>query len=237
MIPIPENTPATNLSILLKKHQTEIGPVVGLDLNSPQVAKLDFSAANPLLTLENLKDTQAFNEVVNKMLRERNAETGIGGYLELRVIYRRSGLFEELSEARSLHLGIDIWGPAGIAVFAPLPAIVHSFQDNATFGDYGPTIILQHELEGTTFYTIYGHLNRASLENLSVGKAIEKGEKIAEFGPYPENGDWPPHLHFQITTDMLGIKGDFPGVCKPSEKEKFTAICPDPNLILKCRHL
>lgn len=237
MTSFPDNIPAANLTLLLQQHQPEISPVVNLDLNAENVTRLDFSEANPLLSLENLKDTQTFNEVVNQMLREKSADVGVGGYLEHRVIYRRSGLFQELSEARSLHLGIDIWAPAGTPVFAPLPAIVHSFQDNANFGDYGPTIILQHELEGTVFYTLYGHLNRAYLEGLTVGKAIKKGEKIAAFGPYPENGDWPPHLHFQVMADMQGLHGDYPGVCKPSEKEIFAAICPNPNLILNCRHL
>ncbi|WP_225307195.1 peptidoglycan DD-metalloendopeptidase family protein [Adhaeribacter soli] len=233
----PDNIPAADLTLLLKKHMSEMGPVTSLDLNAANVTRLDFSAANPLLTLENLQNTQTFTEVVNRMLREKAAEVGVGGYLEHRVIYRRSGLFNELSEARSLHLGIDIWAPAGTTVFSPLPAVVHSFQDNANFGDYGPTIILQHQLDGISFYTLYGHLNRASLQNLETGKVIAKSEKIAEFGPYPENGDWPPHLHFQVMADLQGLSGDYAGVCKPSEKEIFAAICPNPNLILQSRHL
>lgn len=224
------------LSEILNKYRLEFAPVVGLNLNAANVARLDFSAANPFLTPENLCDTNTFTQIVDQMLQAKNAEVGIGGYLENRVIYRRSQLFEE-EEPRSLHLGIDIWAPAGISVFSPLPATVHSFQDNANFGDYGPTIILQHELKGTTFYTLYGHLNRSSLLNLYDGKPIAKGEKIAEFGPYPENGDWPPHLHFQVISDLKGMKGDFPGVCKPSEKELFGSLCPDPNLILNCRLL
>jgi len=222
------------LSEILKKYRFEFAPVVGLNLNAPNIARLDFSAANPLLTPETLRDTNTFTTIVEQMLQTENAEVGIGGYLENRVIYRRSQLFEE-EEPRSLHLGIDIWAPAGISVFSPLPATVHSFQDNANFGDYGPTIILQHQLDGTTFYTLYGHLNRSSLKDLYEGKAVAKGEKIAEFGPFPENGDWPPHLHFQIISDLKGMKGDFPGVCKPSEKESFQKLCPNPNLILNCR--
>jgi peptidoglycan LD-endopeptidase LytH len=38
-------------------------------------------------------------------------------------------------------------------------------------------------------------------------------------------------------TNMLGFEGDFPGVCTASELEKFKAICPDPNLIIRSRHL
>ena len=62
---------------------------------------------------------------------------------------------------------------------------------------------------------------------------IEAGEKLAEIGPYPENGDWPPHLHFQLMTDMLGFEGDFPGVCAVYDRAKFLALCPNPNRLLK----
>lgn len=225
------------ISNLLLKHQFDFHPVLDLDLNSGQVARLDFTAANPLLVPQDLLDTTIFDKMVNHMLREKNALYGIGGYLENRVIYRRSYLFDNISESRSIHLGIDIWAPSGVAVFAPLPGTVYGFYDNEGFGDYGPTIILEHELEGELFYTLYGHLARTSLLPLTEGMPVEKGRKIAEIGPFPENGDWPPHLHFQVMTEMQGFRSDFPGVCKPSDKEAYRHICIDPNLILKCRHL
>jgi hypothetical protein len=31
---------------------------------------------------------------------------------------------------------------------------------------------------------------------------------------------------------MEGRKGDYPGVCKYSERKKYLANCPDPDLIL-----
>ena len=81
---------------------------------------------------------------------------------------------------------------------------------------------------------MYGHLSKKDLIGLDVGKKIEKGELIAHFGEEPENGNWPPHLHFQVMTDLLGWKGDFPGVCKKSEKDFYASICINPNLILRC---
>jgi hypothetical protein len=47
-----------------------------------------------------------------------------------------------------------------------------------------------------------------------------------------ENGNWPPHLHFQLIIDMQGMKGDYPGVCKFSERERYLANCPDADLLL-----
>lgn len=224
-----------NLSAILGRHT--FAPVLATDLNADAVCLLDFTAANELLQQTDLRDTAIFNDAVNQLLQAQNATVGVGGYLENRFIYSRSAHFDVAAESRDLHLGVDVWIEAGTPVFTPLDAKVHSFQDNANFGDYGPTIILEHELEGTTFYTLYGHLSRTSLAGLEVGKHFAKGDKIAEVGPYPENGDWPPHLHFQVISSMDEKYGDYPGVATLAEKEKYKVLCPNPNLILNCRHL
>ena len=136
-------------------------------------------------------------------------------------------------EPRRLHLGIDIWGKPHTKVMAPMDGLVHSFAFNNAFGDYGATIILTHNLEGQTFYTLYGHLSLNSIKNIQEGEHIKKGDVFAEFGIPFENGQWPPHLHFQIISDMDRSKGDYPGVCKHSEKESYLSNCPDPDLILQ----
>ncbi|QJX49107.1 peptidoglycan DD-metalloendopeptidase family protein [Hymenobacter taeanensis] len=228
------------LAQILETHQHEFAAVLPVDLNAPDVARLDFTAANPLLQNANLRDTAAFEELVSQLLAAQHAHIGVGGYLENRVIYRRSGLFgapDPAVPSRSLHLGVDVWLRAGTPVLAPLDAVVHSVQDNDNFGDYGPTVILEHQLEDTTFYTLYGHLTRRETLLLRPGMAIEKGEVFTEVGPAPENGDWPPHLHFQVISDMLGLTGDFPGVALPAERDKWAALCPDPNLILQSQWL
>ncbi len=227
------------LASLLERHQHEFHPVLPVDLNAPGVARLDFSAHNARVLHADLRSTAAFAELVADLLAAQDAHIGVGGYLEDRVIYRRSpGLFGDPAEpARSLHLGVDVWLRAGTPVAAPLAAVVHSVQDNAGFGDYGPTVILQHELEGDTFYTLYGHLSRRETALLRPGMAIELGQQFAEVGPPPENGDWPPHLHFQLISDLQGRVGDFPGVALPAEKDEWAALCPDPNLVLQSRWL
>ncbi len=224
-----------SLSALLSRHQADFGPVLPVDLNSPTVTRLDFTANNPRLATADLRDTATFAALVNDILAEKNATVGIGGYLENRVIYRRSPHFGPgaAPEARSLHLGVDVWLPAGTPVLAPLPAVVHSLADNDNFGDYGPTVVLWHELEGTAFYSLYGHLSRREWRALRPGQALAQGEAFATVGPYPENGDWPPHLHFQLIADLQGHVGDFPGVARPSERDAWATLCPDPNLVLQ----
>jgi murein DD-endopeptidase MepM/ murein hydrolase activator NlpD len=223
-----------DLPTLLARHRATFAPVLlAYSLAGPGVAQLDFTAANPRLAHpERLHDTAAFADLVHAMLAEQHATVGIGGYLENRVIYRRSPHFEAATEPRSLHLGTDVWVPAGAAVAAPLPAVVHSLADNDNFGDYGPTVILQHDLEGVIFYSLYGHLTRTDLAGLRAGQALAAGQVFAHVGPYPENGDWPPHLHFQLLADMQGRVGDFPGVAAPSERAYWANLCPDPMLVL-----
>ncbi|RDC63560.1 peptidoglycan DD-metalloendopeptidase family protein [Adhaeribacter pallidiroseus] len=224
-------------TVLLTKHQTQFGPVLPLDLNANTVCRLDFSAHNALLASENLENTGQFAAFVNKLLQQQQATVGIGGYLENRIIYRRSKLFAGDLANRSIHLGVDIWVEAGTPVLAPLAGVVHSFKDNVFFGDYGPTIILEHTIKNFKFFTLYGHLGRQSLRNLHPGDVFTIGQELGTIGTFPENGDWPPHLHFQVISHMLGLQGDFPGVCSLADLNKFAQLCPDPNLILQCRHL
>ena len=220
----------------LKKNAEEFQPVVPFAAAKDILCQLDFTENNHDLSDEILNDTIKFSEYINLKLADKNARYGIGGYAEHRTLYRHSKVFDaEKSgeEPRRLHLGIDIWGKPNTAVMAPLNGIVHSFAFNNAAGDYGATIILTYRLNDLSFYTLYGHLSLNSIKNLQEGQLILKGDIFAEFGIPSENGQWPPHLHFQIIADLQGWKGDYPGVCKLSESEKWLSNCPDPDLILQ----
>jgi murein DD-endopeptidase MepM/ murein hydrolase activator NlpD len=196
--------------------------------------KLDFSEHNKDLTDTIIDDTELFIQYIKASLIRANARYGIGGYNENRTIYRTSKLFnmENREEPRTVHLGVDIWGKPYTHIMAPLDGIVHSFAFNNAKGDYGATIILTHRLDDISFHTLYGHLSLNSIKNLSEGETIKRGDVFTEFGIPFENGQWPPHLHFQLILDMEGKEGDYPGVCKYSERDKYLNNCPDPNLIL-----
>lgn len=214
----------------LKQYSGEFHPVVPYK-KGDRFLLLDFTGKNPELSAELLKDTSRFTRYINLKLATAGTEYGIGGYNEHRTIYSRSPVFDGL-EPRRLHLGIDIWGRPYTKIMAPLDGIVHSFAFNNAFGDYGATIILTHNLDGMIFHTLYGHLSLNSLKNLSEGERIRKGDVFTEFGIPFENGQWPPHLHFQLMLDMQGHKGDYPGVCKYSERDEYLNNCPDPDLIV-----
>jgi len=212
----------------LKIRNDQIGYVFP-NITSASLRTLDLSAQNTQLTPAIVADTTRFDRLITKMLAPE--KVGIGGYLETRLLYQRSTMYAG-EEIRSLHLGVDVWAPAGTKVYAPWPGRIHSFRDNQGFGDYGPTIILEHAAADATFFTLYGHLSRESLQNISVGQFVDKNEEVGELGNFPENGDWPPHLHFQVITDLLGFEGDFPGVIAHSQRLLFESICIDPMLLL-----
>lgn len=210
--------------------------VIPFDPVKDKLVLLDFTAANEELEPGILNDITRFSQWVNNKLEHSHARYGIGGYAEHRTVYSASKVFDgnnDGEEPRRLHLGTDIWGKPNTAVIAPLDGIVHSFAFNNRFGDYGATIILSHNLQGFTFFTLYGHLSLNSIKNIREGQRISAGEIFAEFGIPAENGQWPPHLHFQIILDIGNWQGDYPGVCKFSEKEKWLANSPDPDIILQ----
>lgn len=225
--------PALYLEQWLNAKKGQFNPVVPLAAGDKIIA-LDFTATNTTLNQTIVNDTGAFSVYITKTLKQAAARYGIGGYGERRTIYSRSAVFDTANneEPRRLHLGTDIWGAAGTPVTAPRAGTVHSFAFNDAFGDYGATIILQHDAAGFNFYTLYGHLNEAALQPLTTGQPVQRGQRIASFGQPAENGQWPPHLHFQIINDLQGYKGDYPGVCRYSQREFYLANCPDPELIL-----
>lgn len=229
---------------ILLHNQPGFHPVVDFDAAKDTLLLLDLTAANSELTEDIFTYTKHFAWYINKKLEAGNYTYGIGGYNEDRVLYKRSELFNApgasklsyttagLQKERRIHLGIDIWAPAGTKVYAPLGGVVHSFAFNGGFGDYGATIILQHQLDGIAFHTLYGHVSITDLAALQAGKFINRGELIAHFGEAHENGDWPPHLHFQVIEDMELKEGDYPGVCSATDRERYLSNCPDPDLIL-----
>ncbi|MFH4964272.1 peptidoglycan DD-metalloendopeptidase family protein [Gaetbulibacter sp. M235] len=210
-----------------------------LDRNIPlsKYIPIDLSAENKLLLDIDVSSSDTLGRFINKQIKNENGLVGFGGYNETRRIYQRSTHFNEfdIGNERNIHLGIDLWCEAETPIYAPLDATVHSFKNNTNHGDYGPTIILKHSVNNITFYTLYGHLSLKSITNIKEGQVVYKGEKMAALGYASVNGDYPPHLHFQIIKDIQDYKGDYPGVCSLKNLEFYLNNCPDPNLLLKLK--
>ena len=221
------------LSNYIRSNPGSIGKVIDLNVPTDQLYHFNFTRENTALDSEVFSVTEKFALWINETLKANNCRYGIGGYMEHRTIYARSPLFGTHGEPRRLHLGMDIWAKAGTPVYSPLAGKIHSFNDNDNFGDYGPTIIVEHDLDGLRLFSLYGHLSRKSLAGLYAGQDVELNQNIGALGDLNENGRWPPHLHFQLMFNMEGHFGDYPGVCRFSEKEKYRQNIPNPQLILQ----
>ncbi len=226
----------------VREHLQAVGAraasIVGDDLPKASAVWLDLSIGSPdLALLEDDTDLEAWNELIARRCRESSARVAFGRYDEPRLAYTSEGFRSpgfERDEWRTVHLGIDVFVPDGTPVQAPLPGRVLSVQENTAPRDYGPTVILEHRTsEGEPFWTLYGHLARACLDELTVGRPVEAGERIATIGDQSVNGGWPPHLHFQVMTELFGRSGDFPGVGTASARTVWRSVCPDPASLLR----
>lgn len=216
-------------------RRQSFAPILGAPLHAGNSALLDLGMSSRLLArVPDLADPAAYAEPLRRLLGAKRI--GIGRYNEARPIYLRDMFAVDQHERRTVHLGVDLFAPAGTAVYAPLDGIIHSLRDHAAEQDFGPTIILEHRPTAELrFFTLYGHLSPEALERLErcePGQQVAAGELLAHIGDYPRNGNWTPHLHFQIIVDLLDEQ-NFPGVCAPRLRELYTSLCPDPNLILQ----
>ena len=159
-------------------------------------------------------------------------EFTIGRYDEDRKGMYTQALF---GGERTIHVGLDIGGPAQTSIYAFDDGIIHSFADNDVDGSYGPTIITQHELliegEEQTIWVLHGHLSSESLDDLVVGNRIKKGDQIGTMGDEHENGGWPPHVHIQLSLIEPEVP-DLEGVVTPEHREDALKRYPDPRNIL-----
>ena len=189
---------------------------------------IDLSVKNAFWDTNDVSDIPTFERYLAEKRQETNRYVAHGGYLEQRALYRRSARFQD-GEVRDTHMGIDLWAPAGTSVHAFMDGTIHSFAHNNDAGNYGPTLILEHDFQGKKLYSLYGHLAVSDMAGWSVGLRFRESEQIATLGTPQENGGYSPHLHFQLMTSMLDFKGDFVGVLAPEQLDAFEDVILDPN--------
>ncbi|MDE2995168.1 MAG: aminotransferase class III-fold pyridoxal phosphate-dependent enzyme [Bacteroidota bacterium] len=154
---------------------------------------------------------------------------GIGRWNEPRLAYTGSAYTTASGERRTVHIGVDLFRPENTPVHAPLDGVVHSFCVHHDAYDYGGCVLLEHAPEdGPRFWTLFGHLSHASVQQLEVGQPVKGGEPFVELGAFEENGGWVPHLHFQLITDRLDMEGTFPGVAAPGLTDVWLSLSPSP---------
>ena len=221
----------------LAQSTASFAPVLEHDLRTAPVAVLDLSVGSRMLGADPAGlVTPRLTETIAEAMKDAGAAVGIGRYDEARAIYS-TGAFaaggSPTAGRRTIHLGIDLSVPPLSPVHAPIDGVVQLVAENAAPKDYGPLVILRHEIpSGEEFFTLYGHLDAASVAGLEAGRTVRAGQAFAAVGAPPRNGDWWPHVHVQIVLDLLGLDEDFPGVAAPGRRSLWTGLSPDPNLIL-----
>ncbi len=222
-------------------RQPLLQPLFGAPFSTLSTQRFDLSRESRTVRYAGTPDQLlAFQGEIDRLLTDSNCRIGYGGYGEVRDFYRAEarGDFPEdetpPSRLRNRHLGIDFWTRAGTPVYAPLEGTVYALADSKNVRGFGPALVLFHVVEpGTHFYTLYGHLDPEILRFFRVGQKIRAGRLLGHIGSPEVNGQWPPHLHFQVNLDMLGQRTHFYGVGYNDEWKLWESLCPDPELLLR----
>ena len=234
MTPVPK---AEKIHCWLTANGPSAAPLLDVDLRTESSLVLDLGVGSLLVGADpRASETPALTETIFSEMKHAGVRVGVGRYNEARPLYRspRYGSVDHpVEERRTIHLGIDLFVETGAAVRAPLAGVVEVLANNAAPQDYGPLVILRHQAsDGEEFFTLYGHLGTETLSGLRVGQRITRGQEFGRVGTSEENGGWAPHVHFQIILDLLHLGADFPGVAYASQREVWTGLSPDPNLLL-----
>ena len=154
-------------------------PLLGRSWDELPLYRLDLSVGSDLF---GAGDVTAQPERFDVLIRRDVSPDaiGVGGYGEARLLYTTPEFApaDIADEARTVHLGTDVWTVAGTPLHAPLPARVHLVHDNTARLDYGPVVVLEHSTDdGVAFYSLYGHLAPETLEHVREGQELAAGER------------------------------------------------------------
>lgn len=100
---------------------------------------------------------------------------------------------------REAHHGVEFENPQGTPVLAAAEGqVVFAGDDRQTPlawvpAFYGNVVVLEHTLNGETFFTLYGHLHRIAV---SAGQHVQAGQALGEVGA--SGTAIGSHLHFEV---------------------------------------
>ena len=213
-----------------KLDKFDVYPLFG-DLLKGDPYVFDFSSKNPKTLNYNLDNFQEFNEDVFNELKHSGKKWGIGKYLEERKNILR-GSINIINEKRIYHLGLDIIVPYKSVVFCPLDGYVYKLGKETQKGNYGGYLVLKHQVNNQTFYSLYGHLKTP--HKVQLGEKILAGQELALIGKESDSGGWFCHLHLQIITQKAMNEGYSEwGYISEKLIPKVGEYFPDPNFLFK----
>ncbi len=226
-------TAAARIDAWLQQTRGSFAPILAKDLSNAPVGDLSVNGAVVPRDPFDLTSDEAATLGQGLCFGD---QIWLGHYREPRLIYTapefRLGPWRA-SNRRTVHLGIDVFAPAGHDVNAPMDGTVHVVENRAANLDYGGVVILRHETPNDdSFYTLYGHLDPEVCERLEVGQTVLQGAFLAKLGHTNQSGGWAPHLHFQMAMTLDGLGKDWPGVADPDDIGFWEKICPNPAALL-----
>jgi murein DD-endopeptidase MepM/ murein hydrolase activator NlpD len=99
------------------------------------------------------------------------------------------------------HRGLDFVPGRGEPVLAVMGGTISKIEYS---GGYGVHIIIDHNIYGNKWQTLYAHMQKDSIPaNLKVGSSVEMGEQIGKVGNTGISTG--PHLHFEMRVDEIRI--------------------------------
>lgn len=97
-----------------------------------------------------------------------------------------------LNGEQNFHHGLDYPAPIGTPVYAAADGkVIYS----GKAGGYGNWIVLEHNINGVTLYTIYGHMKADDLY-VKEGDTVKQGQKITAV--HTQGQSTGAHLHFSV---------------------------------------
>ncbi len=213
-------------------------PLLGVAWSQLRTFALDLSVGSDLVgSADAGAGPERFDRLIRRDVDGDPDAVAVGGYGEARLLYTAP----EFADARR---------PLGRAAHgAPRHRRVDPCRHRAARAARGPRAPgeRQRRCRSTTarwwcsstrpararpFYSLYGHLAPETLTHLEVGQHVEAGDVVGWIGAPPRNGDWAPHVHVQVILDLLDLGVDYPGVARPSQRDVYLALSPDPALLL-----
>jgi len=231
-LPVTESALAV-FEFLNDRARGNCAPILGQSLDSAQCYSL---------SVENCSVPQDPFELQAAEAKKVSDAVGVesdiwlGYYNEPRLVYTDKAFRQSAapqSNRRTVHLGVDVFAPAGTELHMPLDGEVCVVENRIGHLDYGGMIVFKHATpEAQNFYSLHGHLNPASCQKLKKGQKLKAGEVYASLGAPEHNGGWEPHLHLQLAMSIEGLGMDWPGVADPDDLIFWNALCPNPAALL-----
>ena len=162
----------------------DFAPILGFELTPENCRLVDLGMESDLLAdISDLSDPALWTAPLDALLDDK---IGIGLYNEVRPIYLTDMFAVEPGHRRALHLGVDMFAPAGAPLYAPLAGRIAHVAEQKAEQDYGPMLIIEHQPRADLrFYTLYGHLAADALERWQAGDKVAAGQSLARIGDYP----------------------------------------------------